>query len=166
MSSPLYVGSTSFQEKEEKNKSLAAQTKAEKSPTIFSIRGNSSVSLFIMTVQYPSSRNRKYLQRHKLMYNFDFRSSACLRNVLWFIHYKCTVVFLLCRDRMSVNGFSTEEDSRQGHDQICCLIDSGDRCNNSAGNASYSKRIQKTVQQRKLKLSRDDRVIFSVHFCR
>ncbi|XP_022325558.1 histone deacetylase complex subunit SAP30 homolog isoform X2 [Crassostrea virginica] len=65
------------------------------------------------------------------------------------------------RDRMSVNGFSTEEDSRQGHDQICCLIDSGDRCNNSAGNASYSKRIQKTVQQRKLKLSRDDRSVRS-----
>lgn len=59
---------------------------------------------------------------------------------------------------MSVNGFSTEDDSRQGHDQICCLIDNGERCNNSAGNASYSKRIQKTVQQRKLKLARDDRV--------
>lgn len=62
------------------------------------------------------------------------------------------------RDGMSVNGFSTEDDSRQGHDQVCCLIDNGDRCNNNAGNASYSKRIQKTVQQRKLKLARDDRV--------
>lgn len=62
------------------------------------------------------------------------------------------------RDGMSVNGFSTEDDSRQGHDQICCLIDNGERCNNNAGNASYSKRIQKTVQQRKLKLARDDRV--------
>ncbi|XP_062568828.1 histone deacetylase complex subunit SAP30 homolog isoform X2 [Saccostrea cucullata] len=63
------------------------------------------------------------------------------------------------RDVMSVNGFSTEDDSRQGHDQVCCLIDNGDRCNNNAGNASYSKRIQKTVQQRKLKLARDDRSV-------
>ncbi|XP_041359443.1 histone deacetylase complex subunit SAP30 homolog [Gigantopelta aegis] len=59
---------------------------------------------------------------------------------------------------MSTNGFSTEEDSRGGHDQVCCLIDSGDRCSRQAGNASYSKRIQKTVIQRKLKLVRDDNV--------
>ncbi|OWF51164.1 Histone deacetylase complex subunit SAP30L [Mizuhopecten yessoensis] len=59
---------------------------------------------------------------------------------------------------MSMNGFSTEEDSRGGHDQICCLFDAGERCTNQAGNASYSKRIQKTVQQRKLKLVRDDSV--------
>ena len=58
----------------------------------------------------------------------------------------------------AMNGFSTEEDSRGGHDQICCLIDSNQRCTNHAGNASYSKRIQKTVQQRKLKLIRDDSV--------
>ncbi|KAK3610165.1 hypothetical protein CHS0354_039949 [Potamilus streckersoni] len=58
-----------------------------------------------------------------------------------------------------MNGFSTEEDSRSGgHDQICCLIESGDRCTRPAGNASYSKRIQKTVQQRKLRLTRDDSV--------
>uniref|UniRef100_A0A1A9W692 Histone deacetylase complex subunit SAP30 zinc-finger domain-containing protein n=1 Tax=Glossina brevipalpis TaxID=37001 RepID=A0A1A9W692_9MUSC len=45
------------------------------------------------------------------------------------------------------NGFSTgEEDSRGGHtDQTCCLIDENERCRNSAGNASYSKRIQKTT---------------------
>ncbi|CAD7090109.1 unnamed protein product [Hermetia illucens] len=54
------------------------------------------------------------------------------------------------------NGFSTgEEDSRGPTDQICCLIDDGDRCRNPAGNASYSKRIQKTVAQRRLKLSID-----------
>lgn len=41
---------------------------------------------------------------------------------------------------------------------MCCLIDDGERCQNQAGNASYSKRIQKTVQQRKLKLIRDDSV--------
>jgi len=55
----------------------------------------------------------------------------------------------------AVNGFSTEEDSRSGHDQVCCLVDDGDRCSRPAGNASYSKRIQKTVQQRRLKLSID-----------
>lgn len=53
---------------------------------------------------------------------------------------------------------STEDDTRNGHDQICCLRDSGERCTNPAGNASYSKRIQKTVIQRKLKLERDDSV--------
>lgn len=57
---------------------------------------------------------------------------------------------------MSTNGFTSEEDSRGGHDQVCCLVDDGKRCTNPAGNASYSKRIQKTVAQRKLKLVRDD----------
>ncbi|KAL5275084.1 SAP30L family protein [Megaselia abdita] len=37
--------------------------------------------------------------------------------------------------------------------QLCCLIDSSERCKNPAGNASYSRRIQKTVSERKLKLS-------------
>lgn len=67
-----------------------------------------------------------------------------------------------------MNGFSTgsgEEDSRdsnkRSHDQLCCLIEfdqlieDGDRCPRPAGNASYSKRIQKTVQQRKLRLHMD-----------
>lgn len=55
------------------------------------------------------------------------------------------------------NGFSTgEEDSRGGHtDQTCCLIDENERCNRPAGNASYSKRIQKTVKDKRLKLSSD-----------
>jgi len=57
---------------------------------------------------------------------------------------------------MNNNGFSTgEEDSRGPADQICCLIDDGERCRNAAGNASYSKRIQKTVTTRRLKLSID-----------
>ncbi|GFO09202.1 histone deacetylase complex subunit sap30 homolog [Plakobranchus ocellatus] len=55
---------------------------------------------------------------------------------------------------MSTNGFSTEDDSRSGHDQVCCLIDSGEKCQRQAGNASYSKRIQN--QARKLKLTRDE----------
>lgn len=50
------------------------------------------------------------------------------------------------------NGFSTgEEDSRGGGvaNQMCCLVDDGLNCKNVAGNASYSKRIQKTVTQRR-----------------
>ena len=57
-----------------------------------------------------------------------------------------------------VNGFSTEEDNRRGHDQICCLVDDSQRCSRPAGNASYNKRIQKTVQQRRLKLTLDHSV--------
>jgi len=56
-----------------------------------------------------------------------------------------------------MNGFSTgEEDSRGPTDQICCLVDNGERCSKPAGNASYSKRIQKTVTQRRLNLSIDN----------
>ncbi|XP_030766559.1 histone deacetylase complex subunit SAP30 homolog [Sitophilus oryzae] len=56
-----------------------------------------------------------------------------------------------------MNGFSTgEEDSRGPTDQICCLIDNGERCIKAAGNASYSKRIQKTVTQRRLNLLLDN----------
>lgn len=59
-----------------------------------------------------------------------------------------------------MNGFSTgEEDSRGAADQICSLVDEGDRCTRLAGNASYSKRIQKTVTQRRLKLNLDHMVI-------
>lgn len=52
------------------------------------------------------------------------------------------------------NGFSTGEegeDSRGGGvaNQMCCLVDDGLNCKNVAGNASYSKRIQKTVTQRR-----------------
>ncbi|XP_044749163.1 histone deacetylase complex subunit SAP30 homolog [Coccinella septempunctata] len=56
-----------------------------------------------------------------------------------------------------MNGFSTgEEDSREPTEQICCLIDNGQRCIEIAGNASYSKRIQKTVTQRRLNLALDN----------
>ncbi|XP_059830265.1 histone deacetylase complex subunit SAP30L isoform X1 [Hypanus sabinus] len=60
-----------------------------------------------------------------------------------------------------MNGFSTEEDSRDGgagapgFGHICCLVDDGERCNRPAGNASFSKRIQKSISQKKLKLETD-----------
>lgn len=38
----------------------------------------------------------------------------------------------------------------------CCLTEDGSRCTKISGNASYSKRIQKIVQQKKLRLSIDN----------
>ncbi|XP_071489033.1 uncharacterized protein [Diadema antillarum] len=66
----------------------------------------------------------------------------------------------LSSSQRKMNGFSTtEDDSRDsGHGQICCLVDDGQRCSRPAGNACYSKRIAKTVQQRKLKLTIDHSV--------
>lgn len=64
----------------------------------------------------------------------------------------------------SMNGFSTEEDSHDGppappfYGQSCCLIEDGERCGRSAGNASFSKRIQKSISQKKLKLDIDKSV--------
>jgi len=43
-------------------------------------------------------------------------------------------------------------------EQICCLIDDRKKCLHPAGNANYGKKIQKTVQQRKLKLELDEQV--------
>ena len=47
----------------------------------------------------------------------------------------------------------------------CCLIDNGIRCHRPTGNASYSKRIAKTVTQRRLKLVVDQMVGFSTYIC-
>lgn len=56
----------------------------------------------------------------------------------------------------NANGFSTgEEDSRGGPDQVCSLLEDCVRCRRPAGNASYSKSIQKIVTHRKLKLHLD-----------
>lgn len=40
----------------------------------------------------------------------------------------------------------------------CCLIDDGRRCHRIAGNASYSKRVQKTVFHKRLRLENDTHV--------
>lgn len=69
-----------------------------------------------------------------------------------------------------MNGFSTEEDSRDGgagapgFGHICCLVDDGERCNRPAGNASFSKRIQKSISQKKLKLETDKNVSLNIFF--
>lgn len=68
------------------------------------------------------------------------------------------------RHKYRMNGFSTEEDSHDGppappfYGQSCCLIEDGERCGRSAGNASFSKRIQKSISQKKLKLDIDKSV--------
>jgi len=57
-----------------------------------------------------------------------------------------------------VNGDSMEErgpHSGNSTTLYCCLLENGKPCNRPASNASYSKRIQGTVAQRKLKLSMD-----------
>jgi len=45
--------------------------------------------------------------------------------------------------------------SGQSSTLYCCLLENGRPCNRPASNASYSKRIQGTVAQRKLKLTLD-----------
>lgn len=70
-----------------------------------------------------------------------------------------------------MNGFSTEEDSHDGppappfYGQSCCLIEDGERCGRSAGNASFSKRIQKSISQKKLKLDIDKSVSETIRAC-
>eukprot|EP00088_Acartia_fossae_P070593 TRINITY_DN9504_c0_g1_i1.p1 TRINITY_DN9504_c0_g1~~TRINITY_DN9504_c0_g1_i1.p1 ORF type:complete len:222 (-),score=40.22 TRINITY_DN9504_c0_g1_i1:195-860(-) len=54
-----------------------------------------------------------------------------------------------------VNNSSAAGGGGGDSQQHCCLMDGGKRCLRPAGNASYSKRIQKTVSQRNMKLSLD-----------
>ncbi|RWS04726.1 histone deacetylase complex subunit SAP30L-like protein [Dinothrombium tinctorium] len=54
------------------------------------------------------------------------------------------------------SAFSVTAPSAVTSNQLCCLIDENVRCSRVAGNASYSKRIQKTVQQKKLRLTIDN----------
>lgn len=66
-----------------------------------------------------------------------------------------------------MNGYRSEQEEQSSTvGQICCLVEDNDRCKRPAGNASYSKRIQKTVSQRKLKLSLDVNVSISEIFLR
>ncbi|XP_053315674.1 histone deacetylase complex subunit SAP30 [Spea bombifrons] len=74
-----------------------------------------------------------------------------------------------------MNGFATEELHRETaaelpptasavtsvtgvgptNGQLCCLKDEGERCSRPAGNASFSKRIQKSIAQKKVKIDLD-----------
>jgi len=54
------------------------------------------------------------------------------------------------------SAFSAATNQSGSNNQICCLTEESVRCHRGAGNASYSKRIQKTVQQKRLRLSIDN----------
>ncbi|XP_070507840.1 histone deacetylase complex subunit SAP30 homolog [Chironomus tepperi] len=54
-----------------------------------------------------------------------------------------------------MNGIDSSDDNEKMENEVCCLIDDGVKCNRIAGNASFSKRIQKGISQRKMKLSLD-----------
>ena len=43
-------------------------------------------------------------------------------------------------------------------DQTCCLVENGERCRKHSGNASFNFRVQKLVEQRKLKFTLDSAV--------
>ena len=43
-------------------------------------------------------------------------------------------------------------------EQLCCLVENSKPCMLKAGNAFYGKKIQRTVQQRKLKLEINEKV--------
>jgi len=65
-----------------------------------------------------------------------------------------------------MNGVTMEIDESlqsAGAGLTCCLVDNGIRCHRPTGNASYSKRISKTVAQRRLKLVVDQTVSISTH---
>ena len=55
---------------------------------------------------------------------------------------------------------SETEFLRRKNTTTCCLLESGIRCIRLAGNACYNKRIQKTVQQKRLKLVVDPGVCY------
>ena len=56
-----------------------------------------------------------------------------------------------------------EDFNRRKNALTCCLVDSGVRCIKPAGNACYNKRIQKTIQQRRLKFYVDEEVTQHFH---
>lgn len=54
-----------------------------------------------------------------------------------------------------MNGIDSSDENEKMENEVCCLIDDGLKCTRLAGNASFSKRIQKGISQRKMKLSLD-----------
>lgn len=124
---------------------------------------------FVPSINKHPTRTRTPAKWNENLVLFFMRKDAICKNVAqtsWSIKINFNFGCIM-------NGFSTgEEDSRGPTDQICCLIDKGDRCTKAAGNASYSKRIQKTVTQRRLNLildnsvsNREKRVYYSFNMC-
>lgn len=54
-----------------------------------------------------------------------------------------------------MNEIYSSDENEKMENEVCCLIDDGVKCSRIAGNASFSKRIQKGISQRKMKLSLD-----------
>jgi len=85
-----------------------------------------------------------------------------------FVHLRTDLYYCsgLSQAMNSVKMEIDEPLQSSGAGLTCCLIDNGIRCHRPTGNASYSKRIAKTVTQRRLKLvvdqtvSASDNVIF------
>ncbi|CAG2160181.1 unnamed protein product [Oppiella nova] len=55
------------------------------------------------------------------------------------------------------SAVNTAANATNSNQTICCLVEDQQRCHRIAGNASYSKRIEKQVTQRKLRLTLDQR---------
>ena len=66
-----------------------------------------------------------------------------------------THTYTLTNNNSNGNSSSGSSSGNNNGSNLCCLTEDGSRCSRVAGNASYSKRIQKTVQQKRLKLSID-----------
>lgn len=57
-----------------------------------------------------------------------------------------------------LKALSSREQEKEGNkngDQLCCLLEDGEKCRRLAGNASFNFRVQKLVKQRKLGLTLD-----------
>ena len=81
------------------------------------------------------------------------------------VHRAMTITPEAMNSKVNPSGHETSSQQHQpdpywmsGREQQCCLVENGQRCFKAAGNASYSKRIQKTVAQKKLRLHMDNSV--------
>ncbi|XP_011815190.1 PREDICTED: histone deacetylase complex subunit SAP30 [Colobus angolensis palliatus] len=63
-----------------------------------------------------------------------------------------------CRCRSGERRSGQERGDFSGPGQLCCLREDGERCGRAAGNASFSKRIQKSISQKKVKIELDKSV--------
>ena len=57
---------------------------------------------------------------------------------------------------------STDKETKS---ETCCLLESSERCKRLSGNASFNFRVQKLVEQRKLKFTVDQNVSFLLYLC-
>ena len=70
-----------------------------------------------------------------------------------FIKLYCTLTML-----KALSSREQEKEGNKNGDQLCCLLEDGEKCRRLAGNASFNFRVQKLVKQRKLGLTLDPEV--------